>query len=155
MSQKLVPKFVFSVIHRFPVENPNEENRWWQATINETKVLGEVEANNSKKAFEEAINQFGNKEIGEIIIGDAKINTKVPGQFSAQNIKVGRWYSAKRPKYMPFGGDDHRQVVHLGGDRVQYDSDTVPVGRYRPTVTMESFLRWVKADVTDEVHEKV
>jgi hypothetical protein len=63
-------------------------------------------------------------------------------------LEVGKTYSAKKPRKLIFG-NDNRTIVWMSLDYVQYDSDTVKLGRKLPTVTREQFLKWAK----EEVHE--
>ncbi len=67
------------------------------------------------------------------------------------DIKVGNTYRAKRHVEILTKNND-RYVVWISPDRskVQYDSDTVRLGRHYPTTTMKAFLNWVKSDVTEE-----
>ncbi len=73
--------------------------------------------------------------------------------MSPADLKVGRVYSTKRPApvgfFEPLMND--RQILWMDrlGQQVQYDSPTVGIGRRQPKVTVEQFLRWAKADVTD------
>jgi hypothetical protein len=78
----------------------------------------------------------------------------VSAQVTANDVKVGRIFSAKRPSvsgdiFCPVYND--RQVVHVDalGLLVQYDSPAVKLGRHYPRVPMEKFLKWAGADVTD------
>jgi len=74
-------------------------------------------------------------------------------ELTKADLKVGRVYSAKRPAVVglfdPLVND--RQILWMDsfGVHVQYDSPTVALGRKHPKVTVEQFLRWAKADVTD------
>lgn len=69
----------------------------------------------------------------------------------------GHTYSAKRPAkvgaFDPLIND--RQIVWISGDgaRVQYDSPSVRVGQRRPMISREEFLKWAKADITDQMPE--
>jgi hypothetical protein len=70
------------------------------------------------------------------------------------DIKVGRVFSAKRPQQAGIFDRrlNDRQVLHVSVlDRtLQYDSPTVRTGRHYPRVSFDAFLRWAKADVTDQ-----
>jgi hypothetical protein len=80
--------------------------------------------------------------------------------LTAEDIKVGHWYEAKRPR-ITMGGrpNNDRQVVWIGQPgtygvtNVQYDSDTVKTGRQLPNVTMDEFLKWAKREICEEEHE--
>jgi hypothetical protein len=67
--------------------------------------------------------------------------------LTAEDIKVGSTYRGKRFQQF-FSSTNDRVVVWMSSDRseVQYDSDTVPIGRRLPRVSMEQFLRWVKCE---------
>lgn len=75
-------------------------------------------------------------------------------ELTAADIKVGRVYSAKRPRGVGFIEPllNDRQVIYISvaGDLVQYDSPTVARGRKYPKVGMNEFLKWAKEDVTDQ-----
>lgn len=43
-----------------------------------------------------------------------------------------------------------RRITSVNGYYIQYDSPLILTGQERPTVTVNEFLNWVKADVTDE-----
>lgn len=68
------------------------------------------------------------------------------------DLRVGHVYSAKRPQTAGLFDDrlNDRLVLHLNMiDRtLQYDSPTVRNGRRFPRVSIDTFLRWAKADVT-------
>lgn len=74
--------------------------------------------------------------------------------LSPADLKVGHVYAAKRPArvgiFEPLVND--RQILWISrlGAEVQYDSPTVAFGRKHPIVSVERFLRWAKADVTDQ-----
>ena len=69
------------------------------------------------------------------------------------DLKVGRVYSAKRAQTVGMFERllNDRQILWMDslGLHVQYDSPTVAFGRHHPKVTVDKFLRWAKADVTD------
>ena len=71
--------------------------------------------------------------------------------LTAEDVKVGSTYRAKRfTQFLTATNDRH--VVWISSDRseVQYDSDTVAVGRRLPRVSMEKFLKWAKGEVAVE-----
>ena len=76
-------------------------------------------------------------------------------ELTAADIKVGRCYSAKRPQeyglFPRLLGDRQVKWINQATGDVQYDSPSVKSGRRFPTVTMEKFLKWAKADVTDQM----
>ena len=74
----------------------------------------------------------------------------------AADVRVGRIYAARRPArtgtvFAPVWND--RQVIYIspGRDQVQFDSPTVKRGRSYPRATMDAFVSWAGADVTDQV----
>ena len=71
--------------------------------------------------------------------------------LTAEDIKVGSTYRGKRFQQF-FNSTNDRVVVWMSSDRseVQYDSDTVSVGRRLPRVSMEQFLRWAKCEHKEE-----
>ena len=73
--------------------------------------------------------------------------------LTADEIQVGRVYSGKNPSLigLPRVYND-RQVVWIDPTRtrVQYDGPAVAIGRHRPIVRMDAFLKWARADVTDQ-----
>lgn len=75
--------------------------------------------------------------------------------LTAADIKVGRVFSAKRPKVVGLfcGYLNDRQVIWVGslGTEVQYDSPTVANGRHYPKISMEKFLAWANEDVTSQM----
>ena len=69
-------------------------------------------------------------------------------------IKVGRTYAAKRLSVVGFPPlVNDRQVIWMDslGIELQYDSPTVGIGRKYPRVSVESFAKWAKEDVTDQM----
>jgi hypothetical protein len=76
--------------------------------------------------------------------------------LTADDINVDHVYSAKRPRTVGLFERlwNDRQVLWIGqsaGDVfVQYDSPALPNGRHYPKVSMGQFLKWAKADVTDQ-----
>lgn len=74
-------------------------------------------------------------------------------ELTKADLKVGHVYSAKRPAAVGFFEPlvNDRQILWMDsfGVHVQYDSPTVKFSRKYPKVTVEQFLRWAKADVTD------
>lgn len=71
-------------------------------------------------------------------------------ELTVKDLIVGHTYSAKKPRRMLFGNDDRTIVYFNGIDKVQYDSDTVAIGRRLPMIFVGQFLRWAKADVTQK-----
>lgn len=78
--------------------------------------------------------------------------------MSEINPEVGRIYRAKKPKPVAIWDSvdadrrplfDDRLVVWIGGDKVQYDSPSVKLGRKLPKASLERFLKWADRDVTD------
>jgi hypothetical protein len=71
--------------------------------------------------------------------------------LTAEDIKVGAVYRGKRFQQFLTTTND-RVVAWISSDRseVQYDSDTVSVGRRLPRVSMDQFLRWVKCEHVGE-----
>lgn len=74
--------------------------------------------------------------------------------LSADALKVGRTYRAKRPakagEFLDPRFND-RTIKWLGGDVVQYDGPAVAVGRHYPKTSVKAFLTWASHDVTDEL----
>ena len=68
--------------------------------------------------------------------------------MNAEEIQVGKWYRGKRFLSNPIYGSNDRIVVWISTDRkkIQYDSDTVHIGRHLPMITMEKFLKWAKQE---------
>lgn len=73
-------------------------------------------------------------------------------------LNVGRIYRGKRPKPIAISDNidsdrrplfDDRLVVWISGNKVQYDSPSVKLGRKLPKVSLERFLKWADRDVTD------
>lgn len=86
------------------------------------------------------------------------MNAPTKEQLSADDIKEGRVYAAKRPRkvgefFRPVWND--RQVCWISKDRsrVQYDSPAVRNGGKFPAVSMDEFLAFVGSDVTDKMPE--
>src|SRR6266849_4756633 len=72
--------------------------------------------------------------------------------FTADDIKPGRCYEAKRPVVVGYYRElNDRQVKWVNSFRtqVQYDSPTVSDGRSYPIISMEKFLKWAGRDVTE------
>lgn len=71
------------------------------------------------------------------------------------NIIEGRCYRAKRPAYAN-GFVNDRCVIRINRTlgTVQYDGPAVAMGRHYPTVSIDTFERWAKRDVTDELPPK-
>ena len=70
--------------------------------------------------------------------------------LTPDDIKVGKWYRAKRYREYGFGSNNDRKVVWISPSRmrVQFDSDTIRVGYHLPCITMEKFLKWVLREIT-------
>lgn len=63
--------------------------------------------------------------------------------LTKKDLKVGSTYRGKR--YREFlGQSNDRIIVWIGDTTVQYDSDTVKIGRHLPRIDIEKFLRWAK-----------
>jgi hypothetical protein len=75
--------------------------------------------------------------------------------LTAADIKIGRFYEAKRPSMVVSGGGlmNDRKVIYVSKTQVQYDGPAVQNGRHYPTVSMDAFLNWAKRDITDEMPE--
>lgn len=73
--------------------------------------------------------------------------------LQASDIQIGRVYSAKRSSalgfFEPLLNDRAVRWIDSGRTLVQYDGPSVAQGRKYPVVTMEKFLSWARADVTD------
>lgn len=65
--------------------------------------------------------------------------------LTKKDLKIGRTYRAKRYRQLWMGNND-RHIVWMSKDRtrVQYNSDTVKIGRRYPIIDIEKFLRWAK-----------
>ena len=73
----------------------------------------------------------------------------------AEDLKVGHFYKAKHPQscgLFPSLRND-RQIVWMDGEKVQYDSPSVKMGRLLPYATKKQFLKWVKEDVTEQIKD--
>lgn len=70
--------------------------------------------------------------------------------MTADEIKAGHCYEAKKPAFANGSYFNDRQVKWISQDRsvVQYDGPAVANGRHFPTTSMEKFLKWVGRDVT-------
>ena len=62
-------------------------------------------------------------------------------EITKDDLKVGTTYFAKRRKETAFGNND-RTLVYVGSSAVQYDSDTVGIGRHYPSIYKEQFCKW-------------
>ena len=82
----------------------------------------------------------GRREIG--ITGRVKRRK----MLTKEDLKVGRIYRGKRFRQF-FGGNNDRRIVWMSDTKVQYDSDTVKMGRRFPIVDIEVFLRWAKEKI--------
>lgn len=92
---------------------------------------------------------------------EAKMTTTKDRQEDAStltqnDLRVGRTYRAKRPAasgnfFEPLIND--RTITWIGGGKVQYDGPAVAIGRRRPIVDADAFIKWADRDVTDELPE--
>jgi hypothetical protein len=69
--------------------------------------------------------------------------------MNADDLQVGKTYRARRFRGSPTYNND-RIIVWKGNGTVQFDSDTVAVGRRLPRITITGFLRWAAREVTQE-----
>lgn len=69
-------------------------------------------------------------------------------------ILPGHTYRAKRRKVGMFDTSDDRYLVYVGGNQVQYDSDTVRTGRKYPMMDLDEFRFWAHSDVTAEYQKQ-
>lgn len=67
-----------------------------------------------------------------------------------EDIRVGVTYRGKRRRKVR-DEYDGRTVLNVSGGQssVQYDSETIGVGRHYPTVSMERFLAWALEPVSE------
>ncbi len=72
-------------------------------------------------------------------------------ELTADNIQANHVYSAKNHRRNGHGEYNDRMVIWVSPTRlyVQYDASTLGFGRRYPRVTMEKFVKWAEADVTD------
>jgi hypothetical protein len=72
--------------------------------------------------------------------------------MEAKDLKAGCYYRAKKPRRLFDGGFNDRKILWISkdGEKVQYDSPTIGIGRHYPTVSMERFLKWVGKEITKE-----
>lgn len=77
------------------------------------------------------------------------LNKQVRPALTADDIRVGKTYRAKKPVMSALGYND-RTVIHKGQRTVQYDGSAVKLGSRYPTVPMEKFLRWASHEVEEE-----
>ena len=72
--------------------------------------------------------------------------------LTKDDIRAGNVYEAKRKRPIGFFEQlfNDRVVLWISatGHEVQYDGPEIAIGKKRPVVSMEKFLRWVKRDVT-------
>lgn len=69
-------------------------------------------------------------------------------ELTARQLHVGGVYRAKR--FREFMGETNdRTIVWISADKahVQYDSDTVKIGRRLPVIPIDKFLGWAKFEV--------
>ena len=79
--------------------------------------------------------------------------------LTKEDLKVGSTYRAKRYKevmisFNRLGSNNDRIIVWMSDTKVQYDSDTVKMGRRFPIVDIEKFLRWAKEEIKEEKKEQ-
>lgn len=75
-------------------------------------------------------------------------------ELTADQIRVGAIYRAKKFREgLGFSNDRVVQWISPNRDKVQYDSDTVGLGRHYPTVTMDQFIRWASHEVNADGEE--
>lgn len=76
-------------------------------------------------------------------------------ELTAADIKIGHTYSAKSRKkvglFPALVNDRQVKWIDRLGHHLQYDSPTVSDGRRFPVVKMEAFLKWARADVTNQM----
>lgn len=70
-------------------------------------------------------------------------------ELTKNDLIRGHIYRGKRFREF-LGSNNDRILVWVGGDEVQYDSDTVKDGRRYPRVPVEKFLKWADKDVTPQ-----
>jgi len=73
--------------------------------------------------------------------------------LTKEDLKVGSTYRAKRYREC-LGKSNDRIIVWMNDRRVQYDSDTVKIGRHFPKIDIEMFLRWAKEEIKEEKKEQ-
>jgi len=67
--------------------------------------------------------------------------------LTKEDLKVGGVYRAKRYREFPFGGSNDRNILWMDEYEVQYNSDSVKIGRRYPKISIGAFLRWAKEKV--------
>ena len=74
---------------------------------------------------------------------------KIIKELTKDDLRVGATYRGKRYRAGLFGGNNDRTIVWMNREltRVQYDSDTVAIGRRLPIVDIDKFLKWAKNEV--------
>jgi len=70
-------------------------------------------------------------------------------KLTKADIKPGKIFRAKNPKYCTGLGLNDRVVLSVQGNKVQYNSYEVPIGTTYPTIKMDAFLGWAKFEVTE------
>ncbi len=65
-------------------------------------------------------------------------------KLTKDDIKVGVILRAKNPKYIKDRGLNDRVILHIEGNRVQYNSYEVPIGTQYPTIKIDAMLGWAK-----------
>ena len=72
-------------------------------------------------------------------------------QAIVRRIRRGRVYRGKKPRNCR-GFYNDRQVLWISedGEKIQYDSPTVAIGRKFPTIPREKFEAWAGDDVTQK-----
>ena len=85
-------------------------------------------------------------------------------ELTKDDLQVGHFYSAKRPKeygFPPLLGD--RQILWMGVvfdnkegyvKGLQYDSPSVRNGRHYPITSVTKFLQWAEADITETMTKR-
>jgi len=63
--------------------------------------------------------------------------------LTKKDLRVGRTYRAKRHKEC-LGFSNNRTILWMGDTTLQYNSDTVKIGRHYPRIDIEKFLKWAK-----------
>ena len=66
--------------------------------------------------------------------------------LTKEDLKVGGVYRAKRYREW-FHHNNDRIILWMRSTTLQYNSDTVKIGRNYPRIDIEKFLRWAKEKV--------
>ena len=75
--------------------------------------------------------------------------SRVETPLRPQDIVTGSRYRARKPRRDIWGSYDDRLVIWRGPASVQYDSQSVSIGRHYPTVNLYRFLMWAGSLVTE------